>query len=80
MIKPAQSPVMRTSICETKPRLQLRCLEVSGAARLQHFEGKNGSSWRIGRRSTAQNVPASSCIQKDKMSRTPPDRFLTPEH
>lgn len=50
-----------------KPKLQMRGLELSGAPRLQHFEGKNGSAWRIGSRTRSQQVPGNLCVPKDKI-------------
>jgi hypothetical protein len=50
-----------------KPNLRIQGIELSGAARINQFEGKNGEVWRVAKRTTAQEVPDALCIPKDKL-------------
>ena len=46
-----------------KPSLKITGIELSGEPRIHQYEGKNGSVWRICRRSTEMEIPDSLCIQ-----------------
>jgi hypothetical protein len=50
-----------------KPNLRIQGIELSGAARINQFEGKNGEVWRVATRTTAAQVPDALCIPKDKL-------------
>jgi hypothetical protein len=50
-----------------KPVLKIQGIELSGAARVNQFEGKNGEVWRITKRTSAQQIPDALCIPKDKL-------------
>ncbi|MEQ7799491.1 glycosyl hydrolase [Pedobacter sp. ASV1-7] len=50
-----------------KPSLKLVNLELSAEARINQYEGKSGAVWRIGKRSTAEEVPEKSCVPLHKM-------------
>lgn len=45
-----------------KPSLKVRGIELSAEAKINQFEGKNGEVWRIGTRTTAQEVPDQLCV------------------
>ncbi|CAM4024978.1 alpha-L-rhamnosidase [Pedobacter westerhofensis] len=45
-----------------KPSLKLTGLELSSAPKINQFESKNGEIWRVSERSTAEQLPASSCV------------------
>lgn len=45
-----------------KPVLKLTGIYPSDETKLHHFEGKNGSVWRVGSATTEQQVPANACI------------------
>ena len=44
------------------PVLRLTGLELSGAARVDDFEGKSGEFWRVGARTTAAEAPDAACV------------------
>ena len=45
-----------------KPSLKLRNIELFSEARINQFEGKNGSVWRISKRSTDQQIANNLCV------------------
>ncbi|MCX2484411.1 glycosyl hydrolase [Pedobacter sp. MR2016-24] len=45
-----------------KPSLKLLNLELFAEARINQFEGKNGSVWRVSHRSTSAEIPKELCI------------------
>lgn len=45
-----------------KPSLKLLNLELFAEARINQFEGKNGSVWRVSTRSTSAEIPKAVCI------------------
>jgi len=45
-----------------KPSLKLLNLELFTEARINQFEGKNGSVWRVSNRSTSAEIPKELCI------------------
>ena len=45
-----------------QPVLRLTGLELSGAARVDDFEGKSGGCWRVGARTTAAEAPDAACV------------------
>jgi hypothetical protein len=50
-----------------KPSLKLVNLELSAEARINQYEGKSGAVWRIGKRSTAEEIPEQFCVPMHKM-------------
>lgn len=50
-----------------KPSLKLLNLELSSAAKINQYEGKNGSVWRIAKRGTEQEIPTDLCIPLKKI-------------
>jgi len=50
-----------------KPGLKLQRLELSSAAVIHQFEGKNGEIWRIAKRATASELTPSLCAPLDKI-------------
>lgn len=50
-----------------KPSLKLVNLELSSEAQINQFEGKNGSVWRISKRSTQDQLPQNLCVPLNKM-------------
>jgi hypothetical protein len=50
-----------------KPSLKLLNLELSSEAQLNQFEGKNGSVWRISKRSTAAEITKNLCVSLNKI-------------
>jgi hypothetical protein len=50
-----------------KPILKVRQLALSSEARIDQFEGKSGAIWRIGKRTTASQVPDELAVSPDKM-------------
>lgn len=50
-----------------KPNLRIQGIDLSGAARINQFEGKSGEVWRVADRTTAKEVPDALCIPKDKL-------------
>lgn len=49
-----------------KPSLKLVNLELSGEAQINQFEGKNGSVWRISKRSTDEQIAKNLCVPLNK--------------
>ncbi|MGC4074105.1 MAG: glycosyl hydrolase [Nibricoccus sp.] len=47
--------------------LKVTRLELLSEARIEQFEGKSGAVWRIGKRTTAEQVPGSLAVAKDKI-------------
>jgi hypothetical protein len=45
-----------------KPSLKLVNLELFSEAKINQFEGKNGSVWRVSRRSTGTEIPGDLCV------------------
>ena len=45
-----------------QPVLRLTGLELSGAPRINQFEGKSGEFWRVGLRTTAAEAPETDCV------------------
>lgn len=50
-----------------KPSLKLVNLELSSEAKINQYEGKNGSVWRIAKRSTGQEIPVDLCLPLNKI-------------
>jgi hypothetical protein len=50
-----------------KQSLKIVKLELSAEARIGHYEGKNGSIWRVSKRTTAKEVPSNLAIPLSKM-------------
>ena len=50
-----------------KHSLKILKLELSAEAKVGHFEGKNGSVWRVSKRTTPQEVPSNLAIPLHKM-------------
>jgi hypothetical protein len=50
-----------------KPRLVLRGLEFSPAARLPGFEGKSGGVWRRSAAATSDQLPDALCVPRDRI-------------
>jgi len=50
-----------------KPSLKLVNLELSSSAKINQFEGKNGSVWRISKRSTNEQIAKELCIPLNKI-------------
>lgn len=44
------------------PQLRLKAIELSSEARIQQYEGKNGSVWRLSPATPLVNIPASECV------------------
>lgn len=64
-----------------RPTLKITGIEVLGEPVIHQYEGKNGSVWRVGERTTSEQVPDSLCVPlnsiidiSDKMT---PDGHLT---
>lgn len=45
-----------------KPVLKVRAIELGSEARLHAFEGKSGAAWRIAPPTTAEQIPAATCV------------------
>ncbi len=45
-----------------KPALKIAGIELSTQPLINQYEGKNGEVWRVGKRSTAEDLPDSLCI------------------
>jgi len=45
-----------------KQSLKVSEIQLSGAARIHQFEGKNGDVWRVSERTTATQVPDAQCV------------------
>ena len=54
-----------------RPVLKVARIELSGAPRINQFEGKNGAVWRVGRRTTDQQVPDELACRWTKSSTSP---------
>ncbi|RZL49243.1 MAG: DNA-binding protein, partial [Pedobacter sp.] len=50
-----------------KPSLKLVNLELFSEATINQFEGKNGSVWRISKRTTNEQLPSNLCVPLNKM-------------
>ncbi|MDQ1143130.1 glycosyl hydrolase [Pedobacter agri] len=50
-----------------KPSLKLINLELSAEAQINQFEGKNGSVWRISKRSTDEQIAKNLCVPLNKI-------------
>ncbi len=50
-----------------KPSLKLKNLILSSEAKINQFEGKNGSVWRIGERTTSEQLPVNLCVPLNKI-------------
>ncbi|WP_158827521.1 glycosyl hydrolase [Mucilaginibacter lacusdianchii] len=50
-----------------KPTLKLSGIELSSEPRIHQYEGKSGAVWRISKHTSAQQLPASLCVHKDKI-------------
>jgi hypothetical protein len=50
-----------------KPSLKLNGLELSAAPRINQYESKNGETWRISKKSTAEQLPVLSCVPAGKI-------------
>jgi len=50
-----------------KPSLRLTGIELSGEARIESYEGKNGSVWRIAEPADPKNLRPSDCIPLSKL-------------
>jgi len=50
-----------------KPSLKLVNLELSSEAQINQFEGKNGSVWRVSKRSTEMEIAKSLCVPLNKI-------------
>lgn len=50
-----------------KPSLKLVNLELSSEASINQFEGKNGSVWRISKRSTGEQIAKNLCVPLNKI-------------
>jgi alpha-L-rhamnosidase/F5/8 type C domain len=50
-----------------KPSLKLVNLELSSEAQINQFEGKNGSVWRISKRSTEAEIAKNLCVPLNKI-------------
>ncbi|UOG75990.1 DNA-binding protein [Hymenobacter tibetensis] len=50
-----------------KQSLKVTEIRLSGEARINHYEGKNGEVWRVSPRTTAQQLPDSLCVPLNKV-------------
>ncbi|WP_029285824.1 glycosyl hydrolase [Pedobacter sp. R20-19] len=50
-----------------KPSLKLVNLELSSEVKINQFEGKNGSVWRVSKRSTEQQIAKELCVPLNKV-------------
>jgi hypothetical protein len=50
-----------------KQSLKVSEIQLSGAARIHQFEGKNGDVWRVSERSTAAQLPNAQCVPLSKI-------------
>jgi hypothetical protein len=50
-----------------KQGLRIRSLRPLSEARIHHFEGKNGSIWRVSPRTPAEQLPPEVCIDRERM-------------
>jgi hypothetical protein len=49
------------------PALKIQGITLSGEAVIHQFEGKNGSIWRVSKKTTGQQVPDSLCIPMNRL-------------
>lgn len=49
------------------PTLRLLGIELSGETKISQFEGKSGAIWRIDKRTTADQLPDSKCVDPKKI-------------
>jgi hypothetical protein len=50
-----------------KQALRVRSIRLSSEARIHQYEGKNGSVWRVGTRTTSEQLPEAVCIDRGRM-------------
>jgi predicted GH43/DUF377 family glycosyl hydrolase len=50
-----------------RPVLKVEQIELSSAPRIHQFEGKNAAVWRVGRRTSNQQVPDELCVPLDQI-------------
>jgi hypothetical protein len=50
-----------------KPALKLVNLELFAEAKINQFEGKNGSAWRVSKRNTPSQIPKDLCVPLNKL-------------
>lgn len=50
-----------------KPSLKLTALMLSAEAKLNQFEGKNGSVWRVGKRTSSEEIADELCINQNQI-------------
>lgn len=50
-----------------KQSLKVSGIELSGEARIDEYEGKNGEVWRISKYTTKEQVPDNICVPSDKI-------------
>ena len=50
-----------------KPNLKLTGIELSSEAKINQYEGKNGEIWRIGTRTTKEQIPDGQCVPQNKI-------------
>jgi len=50
-----------------KPSLKLVNLELNSAAQINQFEGKNGSVWRVSKRTTDEQIAKNLCVPLNKI-------------
>ena len=50
-----------------KQSLKVSEIQLSGAARIHQFEGKNGDVWRVSERTTAAQLPDAQCVPLGKV-------------
>lgn len=60
-----------------KPSLKVSGIELSGAATIHQFEGKNGSVWRVSAKTTEAMVPKDACIPLDRLTNI--TQYLAPD-
>lgn len=50
-----------------RPILKIAGIELSAQAFINQYEGKNGEVWRVGKRSTGNEIPDSGCMPSGKL-------------
>lgn len=50
-----------------KPELKIQGITLSGAPRLNQFEGKTGEVWRISERTTVREIPDDLCVPRGRI-------------
>lgn len=50
-----------------KQSLKIKGIELSAASKINHYEGKNGSIWRVSESTTQEQVPDAACVPLAKM-------------